>query len=449
MQTVEKIVSAVSRTVWGTPMLILLMGCGVYLTLRLRALQITRFRLWTRATFGEMFTREKRRNGGITPYQAVASALASSIGTGNIVGVATAITAGGAGAVFWMWVSAFFGMATKYAEIFLAVRFRGEKDGEYYGGPMYYIEKGLGKGYKWLAVIFSVSGALACLGMGAMNQSNSIASVMSLGADVPGWVSGGVLALIAAVAISGGISRISGLAEKLVPLMAGLYILGGIAVIVIAPSDTWRALCEIFTSALAPRAMWGGAAGEAAKRAIRFGISRGVFSNEAGLGSAPLVHAAANAESPARQGFWGMFEVFVDTIIVCTVTAVVIISSGCHTGDVSGAALVTLAFEKYLGSFGSVFVSGAAVLFALSTILGWSYYGERCVSYLTHESRFARNGYRALFVIAVMLGALLRVESVWELADMFNGIMMVPNLIAVILLSGIVIRETRAEVFDK
>lgn len=449
LESAEKAISVISRTVWGVPMLILLMGCGVYFTVRLKALQITRFRTWTRETFGAMFKKEKQEKGKITPYQAVASALASSIGTGNIVGVATAISAGGAGAVFWMWVSAFFGMATKYAEIFLAVKFRREKNGEFFGGPMYYMGKGLGRGYTWLAVIFSISGAFACLGMGAMNQSNSIAAVMSLGADVPNWVSGVAVAGIAAVAISGGISRISRFAEKMVPLMAWLYILGGFVIIAIAPMSAWNATVEIFRSAFTPGAVYGGAAGEMARRAVRFGIARGVFSNEAGLGSAPLVHAAANAKSPARQGFWGMFEVFVDTIIVCTVTAVVIVSSGYHTGDTSGAELVTLAFTKFLGDFGGIFIGIATVLFALSTILGWSYYGERCVSYLTGENVHARNAYKALFVVAVMLGAILRVESVWELADMFNGIMMIPNLIAVILLSDIVIRETKTELAIK
>lgn len=441
----EKVISAISRTVWGVPMLILLVGCGVYFTIRLKALQITKFGTWTSATFGEMFKKEKQQEGKITPYQAVASALASSIGTGNIVGVATAISAGGAGAVFWMWVSAFFGMATKYAEILLAVKFRGEKNGEFFGGPMYYIKKGLGRGYTWLAVIFSVSGALACLGMGAMNQSNSIAAVMSLGADVPNWVSGVVVAGIAAIAISGGISRISRFAGKIVPFMAGLYIIGGIIIVAIAPVSAWNAVVEIFRSAFTPGAMYGGAAGEMVRRAVRFGIARGVFSNEAGLGSAPLVHAAANVKSPVRQGFWGMFEVFVDTIIVCTVTAVVIVSSGYHKGDTSGAELVTLAFTKFLGDFGGILIGVATVLFALSTILGWSYYGERCVSYLTRENTYVKNIYKALFVLAVMLGAILRVESVWELADMFNGIMMIPNLIAIILLSDIVIRETQAE----
>ncbi len=441
----EKVISAISQTVWGVPMLILLMGCGVYFTVRLKALQITKFRTWTSETFGEMFKKEKRKKGGITPYQAVASALASSIGTGNMVGVATAISAGGGGAVFWMWVSAFFGMATKYAEILLAVKFRGEKNGEFFGGPMYYIKKGLGREYTWLAVIFSVSGAFACLGMGAMNQSNSIAAVMSLGADVPNWVSGVVIAGIAAIAISGGISRISRFAEKIVPLMAGVYILGGIIIVAIAPVSAWNAVVEIFRAAFAPNAVYGAAAGEMVRRAVRFGIARGVFSNEAGLGSAPLVHAAADAKSPVRQGFWGMFEVFVDTIVVCTVTAVVIVSSGYHMGDASGAELVTLAFTKFLGDFGGIFIGIATVLFALSTILGWSYYGERCVSYLTRENTYVKNVYKALFVLAVMLGAILRVESVWELADMFNGIMMIPNLVAVILLSDIVIRETKAE----
>ena len=440
-----QIVAAINKTVWGVPMLLLVMSCGIYLSARLGFFQITKFPLWSRETFGTLLKRQKKANGRITPYQAVASALASSIGTGNIVGVATAITAGGAGAVFWMWVSALLGMATKYAEIFLSVKFRMERNGEYYGGPMYYIKRGLGKGYTWLSVLFAISGAFACLGMGAMNQSNSISSVVSFFIGTPEWVTGLLVATIAAVAMSGGISRISHFAEKMVPLMAGLYILGGVGIIVLSPGSAIDALHEICASALTPQAVYGAGAGEMVKKAIRFGVARGVFSNEAGLGSAPLVHAAADAKSPMHQGFWGMFEVFVDTIIVCTVTAIAVIGSGCHNGEASGAALVTRAFQAFFGDFGGVFVAVATVLFALSTILGWSYYGEQCVAYLSHENERLSKAYQGVFVAAVALGAVLRVESVWEIGDMFNGIMMIPNLIAVILLSGIVIRETKKE----
>ena len=443
MRETERFIKAISEVVWGAPMLILVVGCGVYLTFRLGFFQITQLRFWTRETFGALFRREERKKGGITPCQAVSSALASSIGTGNIVGVATAIASGGAGAVFWMWISAFFGMAVKYAEIFLAVKFRDESGGKYRGGPMVYIEKGMGKGYKWLGILFSVSGAVACLGMGAMSQSNSIAEVAKLGAGVPGWMCGSVLAVIAAFAVCGGITRVTKITQVLVPFMAMMYILGGLAVAVIAPASAASAVRQIFSSALAPKAVYGSLAGEAVRRAVRVGVSRGVFSNEAGLGSAPIVHAAAETKSPVYQGLWGVFEVFVDTVIVCSITAIVILSAGCPKKGVTGAELVAVSFSKFFGAFGGVFVGVATVLFALSTILGWSYYGERCVAYLTNENALACRAYKILFVLAVMLGALICVESVWALADLFNGVMMVPNLIAVISLSGIVIRETK------
>lgn len=445
METVSRIIQAVNGTLWGAPMLILLMGCGAYLTVSLRGFQLFRSHIWIKETFGTLLGKKRGNGGGISPYRAVSSALASSIGTGNIVGVATAIAAGGAGAVFWMWVSALLGMAVKYAEIFLAVKFRRKDKKGYCGGPMYYIEEGLGKEYKWLAVMFAFSGALACLGMGAMNQSSSIATVVQPYTQIPDLFWGVVLAVIALLATSGGIAGISNVTSLLVPIMAGMYILGGVAVACISPRDTYNAFFEIITSALAPCAIYGGAAGTAVRSAMRYGVARGVFSNEAGLGTSPIVHAAADAKSPVQQGLWGVFEVFVDTIVVCTVTSVVIIGSGAHLGETSGAGMVTLAFEKYFGSSGGVFVAVATVMFALSTILGWSYYGERCVGYLCGNRQSVAKAYRILFAASVFLGAVMKVNTVWELADMFNGMMMVPNLIAVISLSGIVVKETRKE----
>ncbi len=443
MKTVSQIIQAVNSTLWGVPMLILLMWCGVYLTLSLRGFQFIRAQVWIKETFGTLLSKKSMRGRGISPYRAVSSALASSIGTGNIVGVATAIAAGGAGAVFWMWVSAFLGMAVKYAEILLAVKFRRKESDGYLGGPMYYIEEGLGKGYKWLAVVFSFSGAFACLGMGAMNQSSSIAAVIQPYAHIPKSACGMLLAIIALLAVNGGIARISSLTSMLVPLMAGMYILGGIAIACISPQDTYGAFCEIITSALAPHAIYAGAAGSVVRSAVRYGIARGVFSNEAGLGTSPIVHAVADVKSPVLQGCWGIFEVFIDTVVVCTVTAVVIIGSGAHVQDVSGAGMVTFAFEKYFGGFGGVFVAVATVMFALSTILGWSYYGESCIGYLCGNRHSITKVYRLFFAAAVLLGAVMQVDTVWELADMFNGIMMVPNLIAVISLSGIVVNETK------
>ncbi len=433
---------AINRAVWGTPMLILLIGTGIYLSIRLRFLQVLSLRTWMRETFGSLFGKRKEQTNGISPFRAVSSALASSIGTGNIIGVATAISAGGAGAVFWIWVSALFGMATKYTEIFLAVKFRNRGENGYYGGPMYYIEKGLGRSWKPLACVFAFSASLACLGMGGMNQSNAIASVISYGTGIPPWCVGAVTAVICLIAVSGGISRVSAFAEKIVPFMSVFYVLGGIAVIFISPSSALRAMRNIFVCAFAPKAVYGAAAGEMARRALRFGVARGVFSNEAGLGSAPIVHSAADAKSPSAQGYWGIFEVFVDTIVICSVTAITILGAGFYDGGADAPELVIMSFSKFFGSFGGAFVGAATVLFSLTTILGWSYYGEQCADYLIGGKGRTVTIYRALFVMSVFLGAIFPVKSVWEIADTFNGIMMLPNLIAVLLLSGCVIKET-------
>ena len=438
----ENFISAVNKTLWGVPMLILLVGCGFYLTVKLKFFQIFKVREWAFETLASIFKKRETKSGGISPYQALSSALASTIGSGNLVGVATAIISGGAGAVFWMWVASFFGMATKYAEVVLAIKFRKSRNGEYYGGPMYYIEDGLGKEYKWLAVIFSVSGALACIGMGGMNQANSIAAIVSEKANMSPALIGIILALITRISISGGLRRISGITEKLVPVMALLYI-GVCAFIMLRqPGAVILAFREIIKSAFTPSAAAGAIGGEAARRAMRYGIARGVFSNEAGLGSSPIVHAAADAESPEKQGYWGVFEVFFDTIVMCTITAIMIISSGKVRSGMNGATLVTDAFGAHLGDFGGSFVGVSTVLFCLSTILGWSYYGESCVGYLSGGNERVKKLYRVLFTVAVMLGACFGSEEIWELSDMFNGMMMVPNLIAVFLLSNVAIKKS-------
>ncbi len=437
----QNLISAVNKTLWGLPMLLLLIGCGGYLTARLKLFQILKARRWLGETLGSLFGKKEKSVRGISPFQALSSALASTIGSGNLVGIATAIAAGGAGAVFWMWVAAIFGMATKYAEIYLAVYFRRSRGNEYYGGPMYYIEDGLGKGYRPLAVVFSVSGALACIGMGGMNQANSIAAVVTERVDVSPVVVGIILSLVAGISISGGIRRISRTVEKLVPIMAFMYIGVCVFIMVGNPSGVTSAIREIFTSALAPRAVYGALGGEMARRAIHFGVARGVFSNEAGLGSSPIVHAAANAKSPEKQGYWGIFEVFFDTMVICTITAIMVISSGKAVGNITGANLVTAAFGEHLGKLGGAFVGLSVVFFCITTILGWSYYGESCISYLTRGSVRARNIYRALFTVSITFGASFSSDIIWELSDMFNGMMMVPNLIAVFLLSGIVIKN--------
>ncbi len=434
-------VSAINKTLWGGPMLLLLVGCGAYLTVRLKFFQLLRIRKWMGESLGSLFRKTEAAKKGISPYQALSTALASTVGSGNIVGVATAIATGGAGAVFWMWVSAFFGMATKYTEIYLAVKFRRQKGKEFYGGPMYYIESGLGKGYKWLSYLFAISGALACIGMGAMNQANSITAVISGKTPLPDIATGIILALVAASAINGGIRRVSHVTERLVPIMAVFYVGMALVIMILNPRDTALAVCAIFKAAFTPQAVYGGAGGVMASRAVRFGVARGVFSNEAGLGSSPMVHAAADAKSPRDQGFWGVFEVFMDTMVICTVTAIVILSGMEGAENLTGAELVGAAFSKHIGYFGESFVGISTILFALTTILGWSYYGENCVFYLTSGRESSKKVYRNIFAVAVVLGAVLNVESVWAISDMFNGMMMVPNLIAVLLLSDIVIKN--------
>ena len=430
---IQEIFAALGKTVWGAPMLILLLGCGIYFSFRLGFPQITQVRKWLIETLSELF--QKKKGAGISPYRALTAALASSIGTGSIVGVATAISAGGAGAIFWMWVSAFFGMATKYAEIFLAVRYRERRDGEYVGGPMYYIAKGMGRGYIWMSIMFCVCGSFACLGMGAMNQANSVAAVIKSDLGVPPLWCGLTLAAFALIAMCGGISRISCFAEALVPVMALAYIAGGACILLVSPGAVVNAFSEIFRCALTPRAVFGAAAGDGFRHALRFGVARGVFSNEAGLGSSPIMHATAEAKSPAEQARWGMLEVFVDTGLVCTVTAIAVISSGLHCEGLEGAVLVSRAFGSFSGGFGEILVSFATVMFSVTTILGWSYYGERCILYIAKEKKSAGYFYRALFVCAVVLGAVMPLKTVWELADVFNGLMAIPNIIALIMLS--------------
>ncbi len=431
----ENLVSAINKTLWGSPMLILLLGCGIFFTVKLRFFQIRDARGWISGTLGSLFKKKEKTENGISPYQALSSALASTIGSGNLIGVATAIASGGAGAVFWMWISAIFGMATKFAEIFLAVKFRKKTKDGYIGGPMYYIERGLSKGFRWLAVLFCISGALACIGMGGMNQANSISTVLSGWIKLPPLVVAATLSLIAWAGISGGIGRLSRTVEKIVPVMVVFFMGICIYIMVFDIKRTVDAIAEIFKAAFTPKAVYGAMGGEMVRRAMRFGIARGVFSNEAGLGSSPIVHAASDAKSPENQGLWGVLEVFVDTIVMCTVIAIIIISSGECDAGLTGARLVTAAFSSHIGAFGGVFVGISVILFALTTILGWSYYGESCVFYLAGGRESARKIYRAIYSLAVGLGAIISVDGIWELSDMFNGMMMVPNIIALLLLS--------------
>ncbi len=446
MEVIANINSVINSFVWGPYMLLLLVGTGIFISVTTGFFQITRIKLWVSKTFGSL--RNKRNaEKNITPFQAVSAALASTVGTGNIAGVATAIVAGGPGAVFWMWVSAFFGMMTKYGEVLLAVRYR-EKDanGIHYGGPMYYIEKGMKA--KWLAIAFALFGAFASFGIGNMTQSNSIAGALQ-SFSIPPLVTGVVFAVLAGLVILGGIKRIATVTEKLVPFMAVLYFVGAVILLAINIAKIPEAFSVIFGNAFSVKSVGGGVMGYGIAQAMRFGIARGVFSNEAGLGSAPIAHAASESKNPAEQGLWGIFEVFVDTIIICTLTALIVITSGLYTsGDLSGAALTAQAFSKGFGNGGNIFLSIALICFAFSTIIGWSYYGERCLGYLTKNSKMVIILYRVLFIASIVIGATLELTLVWNIADTLNGLMAIPNLIALLFLSGTIISITKQYIKD-
>ncbi|MDY0235900.1 MAG: sodium:alanine symporter family protein [Gudongella sp.] len=444
MDLILQINNTINSFVWGPPMLILLVGTGVYLTFRTNFFSILKLGYVLKNTLFKMFDKSQNGEGEITPFQAVATALAATVGTGNIAGVATAIALGGPGAIFWMWVSAIFGMTTKFGEVVLSIKFREKTDdGRFVGGPMYYIQNGTGQ--KWLAVVFASFGALAAFGIGNMVQSNSVAASLQESFSVPPLVTGLVLAVLTALVILGGIKRIGAVTERLVPLMATIYILGAIFIIVMNASHIPEAFGLIFSNAFTATAATGGFAGSTLAMGIRFGVARGVFSNEAGLGSAPIAHAAATTDHPVRQGLWGVFEVFVDTLVICSLTALAILVSGLWDTGVTGAALTTQAFDEAIIGGGYI-VSVGIMLFAFSTILGWSYYGERCAEYLFGPK--AIMPYRIIWIPFVVIGAVGGLELIWAIADTLNGLMAIPNLIGVVLLSGTIISLTK-EFFAK
>ncbi|TVR67931.1 MAG: sodium:alanine symporter family protein [Spirochaetaceae bacterium] len=422
--------------------MVLLMGTGLYLTIRMGFFQFLKFGLSWKQSFGRMFKKAEEKEGGaISSFQAVSSAMAATIGVGNIAGVSTAIALGGPGAVFWMWMSALVGMATKFGEASLGVKYRNiEPDGEVNGGVMFYIEKGLGPGWKWLAVVYALLAGLAALGIGNMVQANTMAA--SLGQfGVPPVVTGiGALILVGLV-ILGGIKRIGQTAEKIVPFMAIVYIIGSLVVIFMNIGMVGSAFGQIFYYAFNPIAATGGFAGSAVAASIRFGIARGIFSNEAGLGAASIVHAQAK-NSPTRQGMWGIMEVFIDTIIVCTMTALVILVTGVlETGD-TGAVLASAAFTKGLPGPGGAIVLIGLVLFSYTTMLTWSFYGEKSWEYIFGKK--VVTPYRILFLIFLVIGAVGGLEFVWDLADTMNGLMAAPNLIALLVLAGVMVKEKNA-----
>ena len=454
---IEAINSAVNGVVWGPIMLILLVGTGIYLTLRTRGLQARRFGFILRSTIGSLFAKDKKKSGSehnLTPFQAVSTALAGTVGTGNIAGVTGAIFVGGPGAVFWMWVSAFFGMMTKYAEIVLAVKYRQvDEKGAHYGGPMYYIEKGTGQ--KWLAIIFALLGGIACFGIGNIAQSTEIAGAVQSLTGLDPLYTGIILAILTAIVVIGGVKRIGQVASYLVPFMAIFYIVAGIAIIVLRISDVPAALASIFTHAfsLEPREIGGGVTGYTIMISMQQGVARGVFSNEAGLGSAPMAHAASDTQEPAEQGMWGVFEVFVDTIIICTLTSMAVLLSGVLENDLSSfasnGAAAAAAFNAILpGTVGGTVLQISLLFFALSTILGWSYYGERCWGYLSNNNKVVNIIFKVAFVLMCVVGSVGSGALMWDISDTLNGMMAIPNLVGLLLLSGTVIQITR-DYFDK
>lgn len=439
MESFAKLMEGLSGFLWGPPLAGLVVGSGLILTILTRGIIFRRFGFVMKNTFGKMFDKSAAEEGGITPFQAVSTALAATVGTGNIVGVSTAVVLGGPGAIFWMWLAALLGMTTKFAEVTLAVAYRERNEmGEFSGGPMYYIKNGLGQA--WLAKIFALFAAFAAFGIGCMVQSNSVADALNNQFGVPTLISGIVIAVAAGGILIGGIKRIGQVAEKLVPFMAAFYILGALIILIMNAAKIPGAFAAIFGDAFTGTAAIGGFTGSTLAAAIRYGIARGVFTNEAGLGSAPIAHAAATTDHPIRQGIWGAFEVFVDTILICSMTALVVVESGLwHSTDLKAAALTTEAFNNGLPVIGGYIVSIGLVLFAFTTVLGWCYYGEKSAEYLVGSSKII-TPYRIVYVILTIVGAVGGLEIVWTVADVLNALMALPNLIAVLALGGVVVK---------
>lgn len=425
--------------IWGPPLLILLVGTGIYLTVRLGLIQIIKLPRALKL----IFKAENDGSGDISSFGALCTALAATIGTGNIVGVATAIKAGGPGALFWMWLAAFFGMATKYSEGLLAIKFRTkDENNQVSGGPMYYIVNGMGEKWRPLAVFFAVSGILvALLGIGTFSQVNSITEAVQGSFNIDPRVTGVILAICVALVVFGGLKSISNVATKVVPLMTVVYILICLTILVKYYALIPETFTLIFKSAFKGQAAAGGFLGATISMAIRNGIARGVFSNESGLGSAPIAAAAAKTQWPAEQGLISMTGTFIDSIIICTLTGISLIISGVWQGDLNGAMMTQSAFASVLPNLGPVFLTISLTLFAFTTILGWSYYGERCFEFLFGVKKISL--FRTLFVLMVLLGAFLKLEVVWIIADIVNGLMALPNLVALLALSPVIISETK------
>lgn len=460
LEIVDEINSAVNGFIWGVPSMVCIIGVGLWLLIRNRAVQFRKFGFAFKQTFGKMFSHKNTSDGAISPFQAVCTALAGTVGTGNIAGVAGAIALGGPGAVFWMWISALLGMGTKFAEVVLAVFYR-EKDenGDWVGGPMYYIKNGLGKNARWLAVAYSVLGILAVFGTGNATQVNTITAaidsalvsynVVGEGTDMfrINLTIGIIITILVALILIGGIKRIGNVAEKLVPFMAALYIIMALVLVFMNIERVPGVFASIFEGAFNPRSVTGGVVGSLFV-SMRRGVSRGIFSNEAGLGTGSIAHACSDVKHPVQQGFWGIFEVFIDTIIICTLTALVILCSGIDVvyGEAAGAELTIAGFVSTYGSWISIFTAVALCCFAFSTTLGWGLYGSRCVGYL-FGSRLIKP-FMVVYSLVAIIGATMDLGLLWDIADTFNGLMIIPNLVAVFMLSGTVVKLTK-EYFEK
>ena len=439
MQSLNELISAINGIVWGPLMLVLILGTGLYLMYGLSFIPLRRIGYGFKLLWQG---RQAKGEGDIAPFNALMTSLSATIGTGNIAGVATAIFLGGPGALFWMWCTALVGMATKYAEAVLAVKYREvDRNGLHIGGPMFYIKNGLKPHWGWLGTCFAVFGALAGFGIGNTIQANSVADVINSTFAVPHLVTGIIIAILAALVLVGGIKRIASVAGKLVPLMAVSYVISGLVILIINYESVPQAIVLIFSHAFTPVAATGGFAGAAVWAAIRFGVARGIFSNEAGLGSAPIAHAAASTNSPVQQGNIAMLGTFIDTIILCSITGLVIITTGAWTQGETGASLSSAAFELALPGVGSYIVTLGLSIFAFTTILGWSFYSEKCVEYLFGEG--AIKSFRVLWIIAVPIGATASLDFIWLVADTLNALMAIPNLIALILLSPVVFKLTK------
>ena len=448
--------------IWGIPAMVLILGTGIYLSARCGFLQFAKFGHIIKNTLGKAFKKSEHKEGTVSPFKAMCTALAASIGTGNIAGVSGAIALGGPGAVFWMWISALLGMCTKYAEVTLAIKFRQKNSkGDYVGGPMYYITNGLGKKWKWLAVLFAIFGAIASIGTGNLVQVNTIAKTVNTA--IIGFtpltdqaqttiaiIIGIICAVVAAIVLIGGIQRIGDFCATLVPAMAIIFILASIGVIIFRIDQIPAAFAAIFQGAFNPQAVVGGGVGITIKMAMTKGVARGIFSNEAGLGSAPIAHAAADVDHPVKQGIYGVFEVFMDTVIVCTMTALVVLLGngvgGIEFGNDIGANLAINGFTAvYGGKIPAVVVAICLSLFAFTTTLTWALYGSRCTEFLFGEK--AGKPYLVFYCLLIVIGAVTDLSLAWNIADTFNGLMAIPNLIALLVLSPIVIKLTR-EYFD-